>query len=67
MSPADVGRWLVSIGKSEYKTLFEENDIAGEFLVDLSDGDLKELGVRSFGHRKEIGRAIDGLPGSFDV
>ena len=35
-----------------YSNIFQQNDITRELLGDLSDSDLKDLGIDSFGHRK---------------
>lgn len=49
-----ITNWLSSLELDQYATSFEENDITTEDLTDLTDGDLKELGVASMGHRKKI-------------
>ena len=36
-----------------YRSIFEENDLKTKILiVDLTQDDLKEMGVKSMGHRK---------------
>ena len=52
--------WLESIGLGEYVQRFEENAIDVSTLRDLTDQDLKELGVL-LGHRRKILRAIAQL------
>jgi class 3 adenylate cyclase len=52
--------WLASLGLSEYIDRFAENRVDTSVLHDLSDEDLKELGI-PFGHRKKMLRAIAGL------
>jgi len=52
--------WLTSLGMSEYAERFAENDIDIAVLRDLTDQDLKELGV-SLGHRRKMLRAIAEL------
>jgi class 3 adenylate cyclase/predicted ATPase len=52
--------WLESLGMSEYAERFAESDIDTSVLRDLTDQDLKELGV-SLGHRRKILRAIGEL------
>src|SRR6516162_3150303 len=59
----DVGGWLRSLGLGRYEVLFRASDIDADILPELTDFDLKELGV-SLGHRKRILRAISGLPAS---
>lgn len=54
----DITNWLSSLELDQYVTSFEDNDITIEDLPDLTDGDLKELGVASMGHRKKILRAV---------
>jgi len=54
--------WLASLGLSEYTDRFAENRVDVGVLHDLSDEDLKELGI-PFGHRKKILRAVAGLKG----
>jgi predicted ATPase/class 3 adenylate cyclase len=52
--------WLESIGLGEYAQRFAENAIDLSILRDLTDQDLKELGVL-LGHRRKMLRAIAGL------
>ncbi len=52
--------WLESIGLGEYAQRFAENAIDFSILRDLTDQDLKELGVL-LGHRRKMLRAIAGL------
>ena len=54
--------WLEKLGMSEYAQRFAENDIDTSVLRDLTDQDLKELGV-SLGHRRKMLRAIAELEG----
>ena len=42
----DVGVWLRSLGLSHYEAAFADNSIDADILPDLSDSDLKELGLR---------------------
>jgi SH3/ankyrin repeat-containing protein len=48
----DVCQWLEAIGLEEHVTSFEENEMMGEHLVDITKEDLKELGVKKLGHQK---------------
>lgn len=50
----DTADWLASLELDQYVETFQDNDITTEDLPDLTDGDLKELGVASMGHRKKI-------------
>jgi class 3 adenylate cyclase len=55
-----VADWLKQLGMSEYAERFVESDIDTSVLRDLTDQDLKELGV-SLGHRRKMLRAIAEL------
>jgi class 3 adenylate cyclase len=57
----DVTRWLNEIGLPQYVELFRANNIDGDVLSSLTVEDLKELGVASLGHRKELLAAIASL------
>jgi len=59
--PNDVSQWLVKLGLSEYVSNFADNDIDTQLLAQLTNDDLKELGVTSLGHRKTILREIEAL------
>src|SRR4029077_15142971 len=56
-----VSDWLEKLGMSQYAQRFAENDISFSVLTDLTDQDLKEIGV-SLGHRRQLLRAIAELP-----
>jgi len=56
----DVGNWLRSLGLAQYETMFRENEIDAEVLLDLTDSDLSQFGV-PFGHRKRLLKAIANL------
>jgi class 3 adenylate cyclase len=53
--------WLEKLGLGQYAPRFAENDINFAILSDLTDQDLKELGVSSLGHRRQLLRAIAEL------
>ena len=55
-----IADWLKTLGMSEYTERFAESDIDTSVLRDLTDQDLKELGV-SLGHRRKMLRAIAEL------
>ncbi|HEV2643403.1 MAG TPA: adenylate/guanylate cyclase domain-containing protein, partial [Candidatus Elarobacter sp.] len=50
----DIEQWLQALGLERYAQAFAANDIDLSLLAQLTDGDLKELGVQSLGHRKRI-------------
>src|SRR4029453_8555498 len=53
----DTAEWLASIGLSEYAQRFTENGIDRSTVRDLTEQDLKDLGVL-LGHRRKMLRAI---------
>ena len=55
-----IADWLEKLGMSEYAERFAESDVDTSVLRDLTDQDLKELGV-SLGHRRKMLRAIAEL------
>ena len=56
-----IADWLEKLGLGQYAPRFAENDINFAILSDLTDQDLKELGVSSLGHRRQLLRAIAQL------
>ena len=56
----DVTGWLDQHGLARYAQTFIENNIEYDVLPDLTENDLKNLGV-SLGHRKTLLRAIETL------
>jgi hypothetical protein len=52
-----VADWLEKLGLGQYAQRFAENDINLTILSDLTDQDLKEIGVSSLGHLVKITRA----------
>ena len=56
----DIGAWLRDLGLDRYEQAFRENDIASAVLPELTDRDLKDLGV-SLGHRRLLLKAIADL------
>ena len=60
----DIDGWLRGIGLPQYAELFRANDIDGELLGRLTNDDLKDIGVASFGHRKKLLEAIAELGGA---
>src|SRR5262245_17107329 len=57
-----ITQWLASIGLSEYAQRFADNAIDLSVLRDLTEQDLKDLGVL-LGHRRKILRAIAAFDG----
>src|SRR5215467_1288881 len=57
-----IAEWLASIGLSEYAERFAENAIDLSVIRDLTEQDLRDLGVL-LGHRRKILRAISELDG----
>ena len=55
-----IADWLKQLGMSEYTERFAENGIDISVLRDLTDQDLKDIGVL-LGHRRKILRAISEL------
>ena len=55
-----IADWLKKLGMSEYVQRFADNDIDTSVLPELTDQDLKDLGV-SHGHRRKMLRAIRDL------
>jgi class 3 adenylate cyclase/tetratricopeptide (TPR) repeat protein len=58
-----IAEWLASIGLGEYGQLFTENAIDLSVVRDLTDQDLKDLGVL-LGHRRKMLRAVGELDGA---
>jgi len=57
----DVAHWLEKLGMSEYAQRFIDNNIDSSVLGELTEQDLKDLGVSSVGHRRKILHAIATL------
>jgi len=57
---ANLAEWLDQYGLSQYAQTFAENHIDYGTLRDLTDADLKDLGL-TLGHRKRFLRAIEAL------
>jgi class 3 adenylate cyclase len=55
-----VADWLEKLGRGQYAQRFAENDISFCVLPDLTDQDLKDIGV-SLGHRRQLLREIANL------
>ena len=59
--PTPITDWLEKLGLGQYAQRFVENEITLSILPDLTDADLKELGVVALGHRRLLLRAIAAL------
>jgi class 3 adenylate cyclase/tetratricopeptide (TPR) repeat protein len=57
----EVAEWLQALGLERYEAAFHENDVTGGLLPDLTEDDLKGLGVASIGHRRQLLKAIAAL------
>jgi hypothetical protein len=63
----DIDGWLRRIGLAQYAEMFRASDIDIELLGRLTNDDLKDIGVPSFGHRKKLLEAIAQLAGAVPV
>ena len=63
----DIDGWLRGIGLAEYAEMFRANDINIELLGQLTNDDLKDIGVVSLGHRKKLLEAIAERAGAVSV
>lgn len=54
----EVGPWLQGHGLDHLASLFQEQRITFDLLLDLSDADLRDIGVAAFGDRKKLLKAI---------
>ena len=61
-----IADWLASIGLVEYAARFGENAIDLSVVRDLTEQDLKDLGVL-LGHRRKMLRAVAELKGDGPV
>ena len=61
-----IADWLQKLGLGQYAQRFAENDITFSILADLTDQDLKEIGV-SLGHRRQLLREIANLGKTADA
>src|SRR5215475_1874113 len=55
-----IAQWLASIGLERYTQRFVDNAIDGDVLAELSEGDLKKLGI-PLGDRKRLIKAIRAM------
>ena len=59
----DVAVWLRGLGLERYEAAFRENEIDERVLPNLTQEDLKEIGVGPVGHRRTFLEAIAALRG----
>jgi hypothetical protein len=60
-----LAEWLAGLGLDRYAELFAAQNITGDMLAELTDADLKTLGIASLGHRKRLLQEIQKLtPGA---
>jgi class 3 adenylate cyclase len=56
-----VSAWLEDLGLGQYASTFEENDIGWDIIDELDQETLKDIGLRSAGHRLKILKAAGNL------
>lgn len=54
----DIDDWLGSLGLSRYAAVFHEHDITSSILPSITAQDLRDLGIASVGHRRQLLDAI---------
>jgi len=59
----EITNWLRQLHLERYESAFRENDINPAVLPNLTSEDLKDLGVTSVGHRRQLLEAIAALRG----
>ena len=57
----NVAAWLCELGLERYVQAFEDNDVDGDTLRQLTEADLIEIGAKSLGHRRKLIEAITAL------
>ena len=57
----DIANWLRALGLERYEATFRENDVTAQLLPRLTSDDLKDLGITSVGHRRQLQDAIAAL------
>ena len=62
----EIAAWLEENGLGQYAELFRANDITAPVLPELTDDDLKGLGI-SLGHRRLLLKAIKGLASALEA
>jgi hypothetical protein len=59
----DIVVWLRNLGLEKYEAAFRENEIDERVLPNLTQEDLKEIGVGPVGHRRMLLEAIAAMRG----
>ncbi|MGH9807588.1 MAG: adenylate/guanylate cyclase domain-containing protein, partial [Terriglobia bacterium] len=62
----EIDQWLDRLGLAKYSALFAENEVDLEILPELTEADLKDLGI-PLGHRKKLLKAIGALSPADDT
>jgi len=57
----DTLKWLRDKNLGQYCLSFKENDLDGRTLLELNESDLRDLGIRSLGHRKTLWRLLNQI------
>ena len=57
----EIKTWLESLALSEYEPAFREHQITADLLAELSDDDLRSMGIAALGARKRLLKAIAAL------
>ena len=60
----DITAWLTSLGLPQYAPAFVDNDVDAEILGELTADDLREMGVKSIGHRRRLLKAAQAVADS---
>lgn len=63
----DISDVLTRLGLSKYMQVFQQQEVDYQTFLTLTESDLKELGITTFGPRKKILIAIKDLNGDRDV
>jgi hypothetical protein len=59
--PKNLRTWLTQVKMPQYIIAFEENGITLDLLPDLTDDDLKSIGISRLGDRKNLLKAIKAM------
>merc|ERR1719285_1025936 len=51
-------QWLVDNKLGQYRNAFKENDMDGQNILEINEADLRDLGIKSIGHRKTFMRLL---------
>jgi len=57
----NVAEWLTSAGLSHLSQCFEDHRITGDVLIELISSDLEEIGIKAFGDKKRVLKAVAQL------